>query len=159
MSIVRRNYWLPMSSPHKRQVISCRDSVVSLNTLRSTQNGRHFADDNFKCIFLNENLRALLKISLNFVPEVQVNNIPALIQIMAWRRSGNKPLSGTMMVSLLTHICVTRPQWVKTVNVCMTGIFLGMGSINERRRYIVTPSLIGWTSPRMIMTCHGFRWR
>ena len=31
---------------------------------------------------------------------------------MAWRRSGNKPLSGPMMVSLLTHICVTRPQSV-----------------------------------------------
>ena len=31
---------------------------------------------------------------------------------MAWRRSGDKPLSEPMMVSLLTHICVTRPQWV-----------------------------------------------
>ena len=31
---------------------------------------------------------------------------------MAWRRSGDKPLSESMMVSLLTHICVTRPQWV-----------------------------------------------
>ena len=37
---------------------------------------------------------------------------PALVQIMAWRRSGDKPLSEPMMVSLLTHICVTRPQWV-----------------------------------------------
>ena len=32
---------------------------------------------------------------------------------MAWRRTGDKPLSEPMMVSLLTHICVTRPQWVK----------------------------------------------
>ena len=31
---------------------------------------------------------------------------------MAWRRSGDKPLSEPMMVNLLTHICVTRPQWV-----------------------------------------------
>ena len=31
---------------------------------------------------------------------------------MAWRQQGNKPLSGPMMVSLLTHICVSRPQWV-----------------------------------------------
>ena len=31
---------------------------------------------------------------------------------MVWRRSGDKPLSEPMMVSLLTHICVTRPQWV-----------------------------------------------
>ena len=33
---------------------------------------------------------------------------------MAWRRPGDKPLFEPMMISLLTHICVTRPQWVKT---------------------------------------------
>ena len=32
---------------------------------------------------------------------------------MAWRRPGDKPLSEPMMENLLTHICVTRPQWVK----------------------------------------------
>ena len=31
---------------------------------------------------------------------------------MAWRRLGDRPLSEPMMVSLLTHICVTRPQWI-----------------------------------------------
>ena len=41
-----------------------------------------------------------------------INNIPALFQIMAWRRPGNKPLSEPIMVSLLTHICITRLQWV-----------------------------------------------
>ena len=51
--------------------------------------------------------------SLKFVPKGQINNIPALVQIMAWRRPGDKPLSEPMMVSLTTHICVTRPQWVK----------------------------------------------
>ena len=34
-----------------------------------------------------------------------------IFQIMAWRRPGDKPSSEPMMVSLLTHICVTRPQW------------------------------------------------
>ena len=34
------------------------------------------------------------------------------VQIMAWRRPSDKPLSEPMMVSLLTHICVTRPKWV-----------------------------------------------
>ena len=37
-----------------------------------------------------------------------------LAPVMAWRRSGDKPLSQPMLVSLLTHICVTRPQSVKT---------------------------------------------
>ena len=41
-------------------------------------------------------------------------NIPVLVQIMAWRRPGDKPLSEPMMVKLMTHICATRPQWVKT---------------------------------------------
>ena len=84
-----------------------------LNTLRSRQNGRHFADDTFKPIFLNEKIRISIKISLKFVPKVPINNIPALVQIMAWRRPGAKPLSEPMMIILLTHTCVTRPQWVK----------------------------------------------
>ena len=40
-----------------------------------------------------------------------INNIPALVQIMAWRREGDKPLSETMMVSLLTHICYCEFIW------------------------------------------------
>ena len=63
--------------------------------------------------FLNENASIAIKISLKFVPKGPINNIPVLVQIMAWRRPGDKPLSEPMMVSLLTHICVTRPQWVK----------------------------------------------
>ena len=82
------------------------------NTLRPRPNCRHFTDDIFKCIFLNENVLISLKISLKIVPKLPINNILALVHIMAWRRHGNKPLSEPMLVSLLTHICVTRPQWV-----------------------------------------------
>ena len=59
---------------------------------------------------LNENERISLRISLKFVPKGPINNIPALVQIMAWRRTGDKPLSEPMLVRLQTHICVTRPQ-------------------------------------------------
>ena len=83
-----------------------------VNTLRQRQNGRRFPDDTFKRISLNENVRLSVKISLKFVPKGPINSIPALVQIMAWRWSGDKPLSEAMMFSLLTHICVTRPQWV-----------------------------------------------
>ena len=86
-----------------------------VNSSRPRQNGLHFADDIFKCIFFNENVWIPLKISLTFVPKDQINNIPALVQIMAWCRSGDKPFSEPMMVSFLTHICVTRPQWVNTL--------------------------------------------
>ena len=83
-----------------------------LNTLRLRQNGCRFADDTFKRIFLNENVIISIKISLKFVPKGPINNNPSLVQKMAWRRSGDKPLSEPMVVSLLTHICVTRPPWV-----------------------------------------------
>ena len=88
----------------------CRE----FNTLRPRQNGIHFADDMFKCIFWNENVWIPIEISLKFVPKGSINNNPALFQMMAWRRPGDKPLSEPMMVSSLTHICVTRPQLVKT---------------------------------------------
>ena len=94
---------------------SCDKLVLNhntLNTLRPRQNGRPFPDDIFKCIFLNDNIWISNKISLKFVPKGPINNIPALVQIMAWRRPGDKPLSEPMMVNLPTHICVTRPQWV-----------------------------------------------
>ena len=50
-----------------------------LTTLRPRQNGRHFADDIFKCIFLNENDWSPVKILLKFVPKGPINNIPALV--------------------------------------------------------------------------------
>ena len=84
-----------------------------VNTLNPRQNGRHFSDDIFKWIFLNENVWIALKISLKFISKVQINNILALVQMMAWHRPGDKPLSEPMMFSLLTHICVSRHQWVK----------------------------------------------
>ena len=65
--------------------------------------------------FMNENVRISTNISLKFVPRGLINNIPALVQIMVWRRPGAKPLSETMMVSVPTHICVirARSKWVK----------------------------------------------
>ena len=54
-----------------------------------------------------------LKFHWNLFLRVQLTKIPALFQIMAWRRPGDKTLSEAMLVSLLTHKCFTRPQWVK----------------------------------------------
>ena len=58
--------------------------------------------------FLRENVSIAIKISRKFVPKAPYNNIPALIQIRAWRRPGDKPLSEPIMDSLMTHMCVTR---------------------------------------------------
>ena len=91
------------------------ESNKQVNILRPRQNGHRFADDIFKRIFLNKNVRISIKISLKCVPKGPINNNPTSVQIMAWRRSRAKPLSEPMMVSLMTHICVTRPQWLKSL--------------------------------------------
>ena len=83
-----------------------------ISTLRPWHDGSHFTDNIFKWIFLNKKVWILIEIPLKFVSKGLINNNPALVQIMAWRRPGDKPLSEPMMVSLLAHICVTRPQWV-----------------------------------------------
>ena len=98
---------------HAFQIQTC-SGIARINTLRPRQNGRHFPDDIFKRIFLNDKVKILLRISIKFVHRVQIDNIPALIQIMGWHLAGDKPLSEPMMVSLLTHSRVTRPQWVNT---------------------------------------------
>ena len=73
---------------------------TNLNTLRPRQNGCQYPDDIFKCIYLNENIYISIKISLKFVPNGRINNIPAL--------------SAPMVHSLVTHLCITRPQWVNS---------------------------------------------
>ena len=55
------------------------------------------ADDIFKCIFLDENVRISIKISLKFVPKGPTDNKSALVQVMAWRRTGAKPLPEPML--------------------------------------------------------------
>ena len=55
------------------------------------------ADNNFKCIFFNENDGIPIRISMKFVPRVPIDNRPALVQVMAWHRTGDKPLPETML--------------------------------------------------------------
>ena len=55
------------------------------------------ADDNFKCIFLNQNEGIPIRISLKFVARSPVDNITALVQIMAWHRPDDKQLSEPML--------------------------------------------------------------
>ena len=90
---------------------------VFFNSLRPRWNWQHFSDDIFKRIFFYENVWISIEISLKFVPMGPINNIPALVQIMAWRRPGDKPLSEPMIFISPTHICVTRPQLVNKCEI------------------------------------------
>ena len=114
-----------------------------LNTLRPEQNGCHFSDDIFKCIFLNENAWISIKISLKLVRGGPNNNFPALVRIMAWRWPGDKPLSELKMVSLLTHIWVTQPQWfnewgwykINSISSTPGGVTIILNSVAVNYRY------------------------
>ena len=68
-------------------------TISQINTSRPRPNGRHFPDHILKCIFVNGNIWISIKISMKIVPKVLINYIPALVQIMVWRRPGDKPLS------------------------------------------------------------------
>ena len=63
----------------------------SIITLRPRQNGHHFTDGILKWISFNENVRILIEILLKLEHMGRINNIPALIQIMAWCCPGNYP--------------------------------------------------------------------
>ena len=89
-------------------IYSCLELI---NTLRPRQSGCRFEDSILKSIFLNENVSILIKISLKFYPWGPINNIPPLVQVMAWHQSGDKLLSEPMMVRLLTHLCINHDKW------------------------------------------------
>ena len=55
------------------------------------------ADDLFKCVFMNEKVCILIWISLKFVPKGSIGNKSVLVQVMAWRWTGDKPLSEPML--------------------------------------------------------------
>ena len=85
-----------------------RNLLNALNTLRPRQNYRHFTDDIFKYIFVNENVWISLKISLKFVPKVRIDSIPALVQIMAWCQAIIWTNDGTFPGAYMRHSASTR---------------------------------------------------
>ena len=108
---------------HNNNLISEVLKMKCINTLGPWQNGRHFADDMLKCIFLNENVWIPIEISLKFYPKVPINNILALIQIMAWHRSGDKPLSQPMIYwRIYASLGLNELRITKIVNNDLVGI-------------------------------------
>ena len=68
-----------------------------VNSFPPWQNGRHFTDNLFRCIFVNEKFCILIQISLKFVFKHLIDNNLALVKIMAWRSISDKPLSEPML--------------------------------------------------------------
>ena len=91
--------------PHYRTRMGSRKgpgtSRYRLNSASPGQNGHHFADDIFKCIFMNGKCCILIRISLKIVHRGPIDNNSALVQIMAWRRTGDKLLSEPMLTQFI----------------------------------------------------------
>ena len=85
-----------MYGPHGRPNPLCQEGSVSekrrcqvehglihqVNYITSSppvQNGGHFPNDIFRCIFANENFVFFMKISLNSVPKGPVDNSQSLV--------------------------------------------------------------------------------
>ena len=78
-------------SANTLQNILHEDVLARLTSSPSGQNGRHFADDSFNYIFMNEKFCVVIPISLEFVPQGPIDKMSSLVQVMAWRRTGDKP--------------------------------------------------------------------
>ena len=86
-----------------------------------------FSRRHFEMDFLKWKKKGIsIKISLKFVPKGPLNNIRALVQIMAWRRPGAKPLSEPILIRLPMHICGARPQWVNTIDSRFIAVIYNM---------------------------------
>ena len=72
------------------QLTFCRP--CSVDSSSRGQNGPSLADVIFKCIFLNEKFCSLICILLQFVSNGPMDNKPALVQVMVWRRTGERLL-------------------------------------------------------------------
>ena len=80
-------------------VIMCGtpDVYEHFNSLTPRQDGRHFTDDIVQLIFFNENCCLFIQTSLKYVLTGPNQNKPVLNQIKAWRRTGDKSLSESVL--------------------------------------------------------------
>ena len=83
------------TASHNGEIVTPRSAIYQLATMVTL-----LADDNFKCIFVNESDRIAIRISRKFVSRSPIDNKLALVQVMAWRRPGDKPLSEPMPTQL-----------------------------------------------------------
>ena len=88
--------WLQMDHAY-RPVADNKDYKL----ISPVQNCRHFGRRHFNYIFLNGNDRIPIQISLEYDPRGPSGIKPSLVQVMAWRRTGDKPLSEPMMTQFI----------------------------------------------------------
>ena len=92
IKLIRISHTPPMKMPHNQLI----------NTWRPREICGHF-EDIFKCVFLNENVSISIKFQLKFISMGPISSIEALVQIIVWRRQGDKPLFEPKVVSFQTR--------------------------------------------------------
>ena len=95
LSRFKNTFHLPYDTIHNGQLDLTALQVLS--HLPLDKMAANSADDICKCIFINEKFCILIRISLKFLPRGPIDNRPALVQVMAWRRTGDKLLPETTL--------------------------------------------------------------
>ena len=70
---------VPIVDTYSSGLTWCSTSTFVFNLSPPGQNGRHFEDDIYRCILVNEKFWILNEISLKFVPKGVIDNKPALV--------------------------------------------------------------------------------
>ena len=97
----RKSFHLAVWS-HQMSCYTC------INSSPVGQNGRYFTDDLINCISVNEKFCISIRIAQKFVPKGPINKKSALVQVMAWRRTGASHYLNQCWPCSPTHICGTR---------------------------------------------------
>ena len=92
----QHSYYIPLFAACFSRYINAHLPVLRLSSyhIEAGTKWRRFHRRHFQT---NEIAKISIEISLKFVPSGPIDNISALVHIMAWRRTGDKPLFQPMM--------------------------------------------------------------
>ena len=89
-----------MQKKHNSTANALELRLFCINSSPPGQNGHHFVNNIFKYIFRNKKKRYSIQISLEVFPKGPIDNKSTLVQVMAWRQTGDKPLPEPMLTQV-----------------------------------------------------------
>ena len=95
------NWWFQESGPVDKLSFATVAIFKMHKRISPGQIATNLTDDIFKYIFLNENYRIPIQLTLKFVPRTPIDNTPSLVRVMAWRRTGDKPVPEPMTTQFI----------------------------------------------------------
>ena len=113
------------------------------------------------------NVWILIKISLKFVPRVPINNIPTLVQIMAWWWLAKRPLSDpnqwlSIYSCIYVSLSLNKLKKFITISVYLSTFFLKLLPIISRGNYgppitcnPVKPIILGLLAVTLVASVTG----